>query len=463
VLSHVSQSGNYPLHDDKIVVMALQSNFFAAPGTARFALRNLHAPSCLLPNPDPAAGALSAIDLLVENGTIAAIERTGTLPADLGPDLDGSMILPGLLDVHTHLDKGHIWPRKPNRTGDVPGAVHATDEDRVARWTTEDVERRMTFALDTAYAHGVVAIRTHLDSMSPQPSISFPLFCMLRERWASRIDLQVSSIVTLDVFLTEEGVELADMVARSGGRLGAVTLFRSLPNPARSLHFDRAMIRLFALAEERGLDVDLHVDETADPEVLTLLRIAQLAVDVKFPGNILCGHCCSLALQSDERIEETLDACAEAGIAIVSLPTVNMYLQSRSIRTTPRWRGVTLLHEMRARGLCVAVAGDNARDPFHAYGDHDMLDTFVQAVKIMHLDHPIADWISVVTANPAAIMGLPNRGVLRPGVPADLMLLRARNYSELLSRRQTDRIILRAGRAIDTTLPDYRLLDDLMN
>jgi len=122
---------------------------------------------------------------------------------------------------------------------------------------------------------------------------------------------------------------------------------------------------------------------------------------------------------------------------------------------------VTTLHEMAAAGLRVAVAGDNCRDPFHAYGDHDMLDTYTQAVKIGHLDHPLGDWIHAATATPAAIMGL-DVGVLKPGAPADLLVLKARSYSELLARAQFDRTVIRGGRAIDTTLPDYRLLDDLV-
>ncbi|WP_420224534.1 amidohydrolase family protein [Pigmentiphaga litoralis] len=123
---------------------------------------------------------------------------------------------------------------------------------------------------------------------------------------------------------------------------------------------------------------------------------------------------------------------------------------------------MTLLHEMRARGLRVAVGGDNCRDPFHAYGDHDMLDTFTQAVKIGQLDHPIGDWITAATCNPADIMGLTGRGRVRAGDAADLIVLRARDYSEMLSRFQADRVVLRAGKAIDTRLPDYRMLDDLM-
>ncbi|WP_295549928.1 cytosine deaminase [uncultured Pseudacidovorax sp.] len=444
--------------------------FFQPPEGGTYALRQVRAPRCLID--DPAAdrlapagdGDLVALDLAIEAGRIAAIAPAGSLAPERGPHLDDSLALPCFVDLHTHLDKGHIWPRKANPTGDGAGASRATMEDRTKNWHAEDVRRRMDFALRTAYAKGVSAIRTHLDSLAPQADISFPVFREMRERWAGRIALQVSSIAPVDIFLGDEGVHLANVVAESGGNLGCVTKSQRHPAEATPPEIDEGIARLLTLATERGLDVDLHVDESTDPRARSLIRIAKVALAQGFKGRILCGHCTSLALQTDEFIAETIAACRAAGIAIVSLPTVNMYLQDRSLEAvrTPRWRGVTVLHELKAAGVPVAVAGDNCRDPFHAYGDHDMLDTYTQAVKILHLDHPFADWIRAASATPAQIMGLDGSGLLRVGNPADLTVLRARSYSELLARAPFDRAVIRAGRAIDTTLPDYRELDDIV-
>jgi cytosine deaminase len=442
-------------------------SFFTPPG-GDYALRRVRAPRCLVESDAALApagdGDLVALDLRIAGGRIAAIAPAGALPPDSGPDLRDALVLPGLLDVHTHLDKGHIWPRQANPTGDGTGASAAVMQDRNAHWHAEDVRARMDFGLRAAYAQGVVAIRTHLDSLAPQAGISFPVFRAMRERWAGRVDLQASSIAPMDIFLRDEGRLLADTVAASGGQLGCVTRSNQHPGDPMPPDLEQGLVQVFRLAKERGLSIDLHVDESTDPRARTLVEVARVAVREEFPNGILCGHCTALALQTDDFIDETLDACKEAGIAIVSLPTVNMYLQDRSEQATrtPRWRGVTVLHEMKARGLPVAIAGDNCRDPFHAYGDHDMLDTYTQAVKTLQLDHPFGDWIRAASATPAAIMRMPDRGVLRVGVPADLIVLRARSYSEMLARHQFDRTVLRKGVAIDTTLPDYRELDELL-
>jgi cytosine deaminase len=122
---------------------------------------------------------------------------------------------------------------------------------------------------------------------------------------------------------------------------------------------------------------------------------------------------------------------------------------------------MTLVHEMRARGIPVAIGGDNVRDPLHPYGDHDMLAVYRDATLIGHLDAPVGTWPRSVTTTPRAIMNLPQR-LIGTGYPADFILFSARTYSELLARPQSDRVVVRDGRQSRADLPDFRELDEIM-
>ena len=123
------------------------------------------------------------------------------------------------------------------------------------------------------------------------------------------------------------------------------------------------------------------------PHARSLGQIADAALRHKFKGRIVAGHCCSLALADDNERATIIAKVAEAGIAVVSLPMCNMYLQDRIAGRTPRWRGVAPLHELDAAGVTVMVASDNTRDPFYAYGDLDMLEVYREATRILHFDH----------------------------------------------------------------------------
>ncbi len=428
----------------------------AFPDGSRFRLARARVPVCLADAPLKAdADGLALVDIEISDGKIASIAAASE-PAAGAMNLAGRMVLPAFVDCHTHIDKGHIWPRMPNPDGTFPSALDAVARDRAARWSAKDVERRMDFALRSAYAHGTAALRTHIDSLPPQETISWPVFEEMRERWNGRIALQAVSLVTVEEVRNKSWfASLADRAAAAKGVLGAVTFM--VPD------LDALLDDIFRLAAERGLDLDFHADETDDTAAVSLDRIAEAVLRNRFQGRVLAGHCCSLARQPDDQAKKTLDKVAKAGVSVVSLPMCNLYLQDRRTdRTTPRWRGVTLVHEMKARGIKVAVASDNTRDPFYAYGDLDMLDVFRQATRILHLDHPFADWPKAVATTAAEIMGLDGAGCLRAGAAADLVIFRGRSWTELLSRPESERIVVRGGRAIDTALPDYSELDDLM-
>jgi len=441
--------------------------FFMIPTSQNYWIKNAQVPASLIVSGDfnQTREGLCLVDLEIAQGAVSEAIPKGVIaqivPAGNSASSDTEtvdwrkgQVWPCFVDMHTHLDKGHIWERSPNLDGTFATALEASEAYRQKSWQAEDVYRRMEFGLKCSYAHGTNAIRTHIDSFGEQAAISLDVFKALQREWADRLILQAVSLVTLDYYQTPEGVALADRIAEVGGILGGVVYMHP--------DLDTQLDVVFSLAQERGLDLDFHTDENDDPNSIGLASVAAAALRHEFTGQIVCGHCCSLAVQTWEVVAATLDLLQQAAIGIVSLPMCNLYLQDRKPNRTPHWRGVTLLQELKQHGIPVTVASDNCRDPFYGFGDHDVLEVFTQAVRIAHLDMPYGDWPCAVTKTAADLMGLQNVGRIGVGLPADLVLFKGRNFSELLSRPQHDRIVLRNGKPIDTTLPDYAELDDLV-
>ncbi|WP_343527481.1 cytosine deaminase [Sphingomonas sp.] len=371
-------------------------------------------------------------------------------------ELRGRHVSPAFIDLHAHLDKGHIWHRCPNPDGTHAGAAGAVARDRASHWNEEDIAARFDFALRCAEAHGTRAIRTHIDSYDPvQARRGWAVLTRQQALWAGRIAVQGVALTRIDTWSTPEGRALAAIVARTGGCLGGILKTQS------GADLDACLDRLFALATEYGLDVDLHVDETLDPAADGLDRVARAVLRARFAGRVTCGHCCALAMQDDARLAASIAAVKAAGITIVALPAANLYLQDRMAGRTPRLRGLAPVQELADAHVPVAIGGDNCRDPFTFGGDHDMLDIWRDAVRIGHLDLLGAAWAPAVTALPAEVMGLPHQGRITAGARADLILFQARTFSELLARPQVDRELLRGGRPIAPVLPDYAELDVL--
>lgn len=429
-----------------------------AVSDAGFVLRNVRLHQAVaVPDFEPdATDGFFVADVVVAGGRIEAIAPAGSIARATGPvDIETGcrVLIPNFVDCHTHIDKGHVLERAAPSDGTFAGAAAAMRADRSAHWTPDDVARRMDFALRCAFHHGTRALRTHIDSHPPQDAISWPVLTRIREEWRGRIDIQGSSLFPLPMVRDPEFLDrIIGRVKAAGGVLGAGVY----PDP----DLDGLLDTIIGAANRHGLDLDFHADETADPSSDCLRHIAEAVIRSDHEGHVLVGHCCSLALQDAAVADETLEKTAAAGLTIVVLPACNLYLQDRRTdATTPRWRGVTLLHEMHDRGIPVCLASDNTRDAFHAYGDLDMLDAFRLGTRVGQLDHPAADWVVSVTANPARAMRLEDKGVLRAGSGADFILFEGRSWSEILSRSESDRIVVRDGAPVTAPLPSYSELD----
>ena len=478
-------------------------------------LSRVRVPRSLLP---PSSSFVSDAEGLVDcdvhilDGKISAIDAGQTV----GPKCDagGSILLSCFTDAHTHMIKTHGHPRTRNPTGSINDALRVELIDQEANWLSEeDVYRRMDFAIATAYHYGTRAMRTHLDGTNSPDALLratvYTAFTKLRAKWAAKgVCLQGVANLYLPLWgkpaLAEPHLEEA--MSHEGVLLGAYCgNVNGTPFAETEAHLDA----LFAYAHAHGVQVDLHIDETNDPQCCCLQPLVHCLRKARANGYtkpVLLGHLTALSLQTPAVQREVVAGLAALRpLTVIVHPATNLGLQDRrgsmpphcveidaDTPRTPQWRGLTLVQELAAAGVCVAAASDNVRDWWHPYGDYDGLQNWRMAITLGHLDtvpHEGA-WAQLVSDAPALAMGLhPAPGAddgacatgggegaaptsalsnvpasIAPGAAADLILFPdARRLSELLSRPQLDRIVLRRGRVQESTLPSYGELDDLVS
>jgi cytosine deaminase len=419
-------------------------------------LQRARVPAAVLPSsianpaPDPMEPSVLC-DIALEGSKIASVARSGaSSTASNAIDLHGTMVFPGFVDAHVHLDKAHTWDRAPNRSGRFAEALETLARDKV-NWTREDILRRAGFALRCAWEHGTRVVRTHVDTWLPRGEENHAAMQELRSSWLGRIELQTVPLTGIANYSGTEGDTIADLAMK----YGACALGGWSP---MSPELPRQLDRLIAIARDRGVGLDLHVDENGNPGEEVLRTVAEAVIRNRFGNPVVCGHCCSLAVQAPERQRSTIALAREASIRVISLPMCNLYLQDRrgpGFPRTPYWRGLTLVHDLLDAGVPVACASDNVRDAFFAYGDLDAAEVYIQSVRLAHLDSRLGASVSVVTSAAADIVGLPEMGRVAPGAPSRLVVFPSRSFSEFLSRPGSGRRLVDGESIRDSRPPGF--------
>lgn len=357
------------------------------------------------------------IDLWLDTaGHFSRLEAHDPRRADTATDtpLPGAVLLPPLVEAHAHLDKAYTVHRAPPTGPGLLAAIEATQADS-ARWSADDLARRARRALHEAWASGCGLLRTHLNWNGPERPLAWDVIGEAARDWAPALRVERVNISPLTLFDdAATAASIARQVAASpGGVLGAF-----VHSHQRS---PQALRRLFRLAAEHGLRIDLHADEELAPQADGVALAAALTQEFGLHGRVACSHACALAVQDAETAARTLDAVAAAGLTLITLPTTNLLLQDAQTGRTPRLRGLTLVQEARARGIAVAVGSDNVQDAFCPQGRHDPLAAFGLAVLVGQLPSPLDDASRIACDAAALGAGVPWSGWT--GAPADALLL----------------------------------------
>jgi cytosine deaminase len=382
------------------------------------------------------------VDVVIEDGHVRAVVDAGTAPAGATTvhDLHGLLLVAACAEPHAHLDKAFTADDVPNPAGDLGGAIAAWGAHR-AGLTVDEIAGRAARAVRAGVANGVTAFRTHVDLGSDTGLRSVEALVRVRDELCALAHLEIVPLVSPD--LGQRPAE-RDALVREALAIGA-DLVGGAPyiedQPWRSID------ALVALAVEHGAGVDLHIDETLDPSVLTLRHVIRAVDEAKLHGRAAASHCVSLGMQPESVQAELAEACAAAGVAVVTLPQTNLYLQAREVRTAPP-RGLTAIAALRAAGVTVAGGGDNIQDPFNIVGRADPLETASLLVTAGHL--AADDAFALVSSQARRLMGLDPAG-LEPGAVADLLAIDAPSVRAAVASAPATRLVFRAGRLVART------------
>ncbi|WP_259702945.1 amidohydrolase family protein [Synechococcus sp. CS-1324] len=383
------------------------------------------------PNPD----GLVAVRLEHRDGLI-----TGIRPHQGRPDQPLPLALTPLVEPHAHLDKAFSWESHPNRGGSMAGALAANQREHLSR-TQEEVSHRGERALQCAWRQGTRAIRSHVDSLGPGAQPSWEALLGVQAQWKERLSLQLVALVPVGHWATEEGARLA---RRLSSQSGSVLLGGVLGAPFPPGGADReGLLALLRLADGLGCGVDLHVDESAAGGGAGVALVAELVRHQRIAIPVTCSHSCSMSLLPARRCQQLAERLAVAGLAVVALPTTNLWLLGHREEDTPMARPMAPIRQLQRAGVTVAVGGDNVQDPWFPGGDFDPLELLRLSVPAAHLAPWQRQGLMPFTTAAARLMGLQWDGVLREGAPADLVVLAAGSWSDLLARSPQRRILRR--------------------
>lgn len=360
-------------------------------------------------------------------------------PGSDGVAMGGRILLPGLVDMHVHIDKAYTVGRTGFSDSGLGHAVQLALND-IPHRTFDDMLVRMHRSLTAAEAQGTVAMRTHLDTVGdPLGSPAWTAYAEIKRAWEGRIELQAVALMAL--FRVEEPAfaDRCAQLAQLGGILGAF-IDTGTATPER-------LDLLLGHAMTHGLDLDLHVDETLDLAADGLSRLVEAIARNGYTGRVVAGHCCALAQMPQDAQRALIDKLARLDVQIVSLPLSNGFLQDRRPGRTKRLVGLAPVQELASAGVNVSFASDNVRDAFYPYGTYDLLEVQRTGMFLGQLEADPARWCTAVTSAPARAMGLDGAGLIRAGGPANGVIFDARDWADLYSGTGLDRCVIRNGTA----------------
>src|SRR3981189_275725 len=281
------------------------------------------------------------VDIGVSDGRIAAIApRLDSESSEI--DVDGRLVLPGFVDTHVHLDKACLLGRCRHNHGSVSEAIAAVAAMK-RDFTVEDVYARGARVIERAIVAGTNRMRTHVE-IDPRIALrGFAAIKALKRDYAWAIDLSIC-VFPQEGLTNDPGTEelLIEALHDGGEAIGGCPYMDTDPNA----HIEK----LFDLAQQFDVDVDLHLDFDLDPSWCHMEEVCRQAERRNYHGRVAIGHASKLSAIPPQQLEAATARLAKAGVAVTVLPATDLYLMGRDA-THNAPRGLTVAPQPRANGV----------------------------------------------------------------------------------------------------------------
>ena len=390
----------------------------------------------------------TGMSVAVQDGRIAEITEGLLAPARETVDAAGLLVSPPFCDAHFHMDAtlSYGLPRV-NASGTLLEGISLWGELKPLLTADALVERALAYC-DWAVARGLLAIRTHVDTSDPS-LLAVEALLDVKRRVAPVLDLQLVAFPQDGALRTAGGVESLTRALDLG-----VDVVGGIPHFERTMADGAESVRLLCeLAAGRGLPVDMHCDESDDPQSRHIETLARETHRLGLQGRVAGSHCTSMHSMDNDYVSKLLPLIAESGVAVIANPLINITLQGRR-DTYPKRRGMTRVPELMAAGVTVAFGHDCVMDPWYGMGSGDMLEVAHMGLHVAQMtgQDGMGRCFEAVTTNAARVMGLERYG-LEAGCDASFVLLHARSPVEAIRLRAARLKVWRQGRLLAEAAP----------
>lgn len=382
----------------------------------------------LIRNVRPAGGA--ATNVLIRDGRIAAVSADATSTGGAVLDAGGQLMIPGLVEAHTHLDKS-FWGMGWQRHTAGPSLIEKIETERRNRRELKlDPDRQSERLASQMIRMGTTHIRSHVDVDTEVGLAGIEGVMAMRERLKDLVDIEIVAFAQSGLLIRPGTLELVDQAMALGAEVvGGLDPCAVDRDPKG--HLDA----IFALAQKYGRPLDIHLHERGEMGAFSMELILERTRALGMQGKVAISHAFCLGMPDVDHARRLLDDLARERVTLVT--------------TAPAASPAPSVQACVKAGVVIAGGSDGVRDSWNPYGMGDMLERamLVGLRNNFRRDEEVQLALDVCTYGGAKVMELADYG-LDVGCVADLVILPGETVVEAVVARPADRTVVKRGRIV---------------